>query len=375
MELTLLSSMPFVSAFIWVAIGLSQARGGTAKVSTGMAFVATSFLLATFALWDGLNLLEALPATAAALPPSSLYLAWASLTFLYFAKWLIRGRWWGDLIVALPAVLATLPFVLSWSPALEMYWLDTDLLPVLAEVALRYYVVYSIFLIVAGIQFLRLGALLAFDVMGRESWALLGIIGAASLMLAFAVLTNPYYPLLQPDVPSVYSTTLVAPGILLLAALRRGRGIGLLRLFNLEKSFQGETLAIYLTYKTGDLLGAALAEARAVDDDVFVGTFDAFQSFFRHALPFLRDHPLKIANFGEIAVIIERGDHCYLTVVTTSKRLGLIRELMRGRLRKFEGDNMAALTDWSGLLDILQGTDQVLQGFVGEEIKTPPAST
>jgi hypothetical protein len=54
-------------------------------------------------------------------------------------------------------------------------------------------------------------------------------------------------------------------------------------------------------------------------------------------------------------------------VVTTSRRLGLIRELARQRLREFEASNATILEDWSGVVDALEGTELVLQGFVPEE--------
>ncbi|MEE9237774.1 MAG: hypothetical protein V3U52_08315 [Thermoplasmata archaeon] len=369
MELTILNSLPFASAAVWLAIGISQARGGSYRVSTGLAFIATAFLLATYSLWEGLSLVFGLPdSLVSPLPPSHFFLVLASLTFLYFAKWLVRGRRWADGLVALPAVLMATPYVIPWIPNALEFWYSSEPLPILATAALKHYLVYSLPLILAGIQLLRRGALLTLDSSGRESLAILAVLGAAALMLAFAILTNPDFPLLQPNVTPLYASTLIAPGVMLLAALRRGRGIGVLKLFNLRENLGGETLAVYLTYKSGDLLGAALPEGENMDDDVFVGTFDAFQSFFNHALPFLRGHTLRIATFGDIAVIIERGDHCYLTVVTTSKRLGLIRDLMRGRLRHFEGVNADVLRDWSGVVDVLRGTEQILEGFVAGEV-------
>ncbi len=364
-----LNYIPLASALAWFAIGISQARGGSMRVSTGLAFVATAFLIGIYALWDWLSLVFGLPVSLSkSLPPSHLYLVMASLTFLYFTKWLVRGRWWVDGLVSVPAILMASPFIVPLIPYLSDLWFSGDLVPLLAEESLTNYLLYTIILILTGIQLLRQGALLTLDVMGRETWAILAIMSAASLMLAFAILTNPYFPVLQPSVTPLYSSTLVVPGAMLLAALRHGRGIGVLKLFNLRKSFRGETLAVYLTHETGSLLGASTLEGRSVDDDVFVGTFDAFQSFFRHALPFLEGHTLRIATFGDIAVIIERGEHCYLTVVTTSKRLGLIRDLMKQRLRRFETANRVMLADWSGVMDELHGTDNILQGFLPEEI-------
>lgn len=375
-----LSHLPLASAVVWSFIGALQVRGGTHRVSTGAAFTATAFLLAGTALWDWLTLVFALPQLLPGpLPPSRFYLVSASLTFLYFAKWLVHGRRWYDAIVALPAIVFLLPFVLPHVPYLQDLWTASEPFPLLARQALEradpeavdlsvVSMLYVVGLILAGVQFLRQGALLALDALGRESWGILAIMGAALLLVAFALLTNPYVPVLQEGVPlSIFSATLVVPGALLLSHLRREERLGVLQLFNLKQAFKGETLAVYLIYRTGDLLGAALGEGERMDDDVFVGTLDAFQSFFTHALPFLRGHPLRTATFGEIAVIIERGDHCYLTVVTTSKRLGLIKELMRRRLRRFEEENAAVLADWSGMVDVLRGTDQILQGFVPEE--------
>jgi hypothetical protein len=369
MEVSIVSHIPLASAVIWSAIGVSQLRGGSFRVSTGAAFTATAFLMATYALWDWLTLAFGLPQSIPVeLPPSRFYLVLASLTFLYFAKWLVHGRRWLDGLVASPAAFMALPYAAPWIPWFSEFWTSQVLLQMLAEAALTHYLLYALVLILGGIQFLRQGALLALDAIGRESWSIIAIMGAASLMLAFALLTNPYFPVLHESVTPLYSSTLVAPGAMLMASLRQGRAIGVLQLFNLREAFRGETLAVYLIYKTGDLLGAALAEGETMDDDVFAGTFDAFQRFFNHALPFLRGHTLKTATFGDIAVIIERGVHCYLTVVTTSKRLGLIRELMRQRLKRFEEENRAVLGDWSGVVDILRGTDMVLQGFVAEEM-------
>ncbi len=368
MDVSLVSHAPLASAVVWSAIGMLQARGGSLRVSTGIAFTATAFLMAAFALWDWLSLaFGAFGNVTAAVPPAHFFLVWASLTFFYFAKWLVHGKTWVDAVFAIPAVFVAVHFVVLNVPGGAAAWETTRFLPLWAEGALTHYLLYTLALIVAGIYLLHQGALLTLDAMGRESFAIVGIMGAASLAIAFALLTNPYYPLLHESVTPLYSATLVVPGIALLLALRRGRGVGVLQLFNLREALKGETLAVYLTYKTGDLLGAALSEDTSVDDDIFVGTLDAFQNFFTHALPFFQGQTLKTASFGEISVIIQRGHHCYLTVVTTSKRVGLIRELMMRRLRRFEDDNRAQLEDWSGVVDVLHGTGDVLGGFIAEE--------
>lgn len=368
MDVSLVSHAPLASAVVWSAIGMLQTRGGSLRVSTGIAFTATAFLMAAFALWDWLSLaFGAFENVTAAVPPAHFFLVWASLTFFYFAKWLVHGKTWVDAVFAIPAVFVAVHFVVLNVPGGAAAWETTRFLPLWAEGALTHYLLYTLALIVAGIYLLHQGALLTLDAMGRESFAIVGIMGAASLAIAFALLTNPYYPLLHESVTPLYSATLVVPGIALLLALRRGRGVGVLQLFNLREALKGETLAVYLTYKTGDLLGAALSEDTSVDDDIFVGTLDAFQNFFTHALPFFQGQTLKTASFGEISVIIQRGHHCYLTVVTTSKRVGLIRELMMRRLRRFEDDNRAQLEDWSGVVDVLHGTGDVLGGFIAEE--------
>lgn len=360
-----LSYLPLASAAVWITIGALQVRGRSYRVSTGAAFTVTAFLLGVYALQDWLTLAFSLPqAGPGVFPPAHFYLVLASLTFLYFAKWLVHGRRWVDALVALPAAFMAQPYVLPHLPVIGPMWLAASPVPFLAGEALTHYLVYALSLIVAGLLILRQGASLALDAMGVESWSILAIMSAASLMLAFALLTNPYFPVLQ--AAPLFSATLVVPGALLLLVLRRDRSSGVVQLFNLREAFQGETLAVYLIYKTGDLLGAAIGEDERMDDDVFAGTLDAFQSFFTHALPLLEGRALKTATFGDIAVVIERGDHCYLTVVTTSRRLGLIRELMRQRLREFEENNDPLLADWSGVVDALEGTELVLQGFVPE---------
>ncbi|MFQ5986284.1 MAG: hypothetical protein ACE5KQ_02885 [Thermoplasmata archaeon] len=361
-----LGDLPLASAAVWIAIGAFQVRGKSYRVWTGAAFTATAFLMGFYALQDWLTLALPLPAAGpGSFPPSHFYLVLASLTFFYFAKWLVHGRRWMDAFVALPAVFMALPYIAPLLPEVGDLWASASLVPSLAEGALTHYLVYTMAMIVAGLLILRQGASLALDAMGRESWAILAIMVAAALMLAFALLTNPYLPVLQAN--PLFSATLVVPGVLLLLVLQGDRNQGVIELFNLRATFQGETLGVYLIYETGDLLGAALGGDDRIDDDVFAGTLDAFQSFFTHALPLLKGRSLKTATFGDISVVIERGDHCYLTVVTTSRRLGLIRELARQRLRDFEADNARLLEDWSGVLDALQGTELVLQGFVPEE--------
>ncbi|MFQ6012456.1 MAG: hypothetical protein ACE5LS_02275 [Thermoplasmata archaeon] len=360
------SYLPLASAAVWMAIGAFQVRGKSYRVSTGTAFIATAFLMGLYALQDWLTLALQLPATGpGSFPPSHFYLVLASLTFLYFAKWLVHGRRWVDAFVALPAVFMAQPYIIPLLPAVGAFWQAASPLPLLAEGALTHYLVYTLSMIVAGLLILREGASLALDAMGGESWAILSIMGAAALLLAFALLTNPYLPAFQAS--PLFSATLVVPGAFLLLVLGRDRNSGVIQLFNLREAFHGETLGVYLIYKTGDLLGTALGEDERMDDDVFAGTLDAFQSFFTHALPLLEGHALKIATFGDIAVVIERGDHCYLTVVTTSRRLGLIRELMRQRLREFEESNAPLLEDWSGVVDALRGREIVLRGFLPEE--------
>lgn len=373
METSLVTQIPLATVLVWTVIGISTTRGGSLKVSTGVAFTATAFLMALYALWDWLSLAFGMGATPGPLlPPSHLFLVMASLTFFYFGKWLVLGRRWLDLLFAIPVLLMGLHFLMLAFPATAAPWTATEVFPEFATAALTHYLIYTLALIVTGIYFLHHGALLTRDVMSREAWAIIGIMSAATLALAFAILTNPYFPFLQENVTPLYSATLVVPGIFLLLALRKGRGVGVLQLFNVRQASQGETLAVYLIHETGDLLGAALAEDQGVDEDLFVATLDAFQRFFTTALPFFQGHTLKTASFGEISVIIEQGEYCYLTVVTTSKRLGLWRELMRQHLRAFEGRNRRQLRDWSGVLDVLHGTEEVVGGFIPEDVEETP---
>lgn len=360
-----LSFLPLASAAVWMAIGALQVHVRSYRVSTGAAFIATAFFMGLYALQDWLTLAVPLPAAGpGAFLPAHYWLVLASLTFFFFAKWLVHGRRWIDALVVIPAVWMALPYLIPHLPIVAALYAASPI-PFLAEGALTHYLVYTLAMIVAGLLVLRQGASLALDTMGGESWAILAIMTAAALMLAFALLTNPYFPVLQ--AAPLFSATLVVPGVLLLLVLRRDRNGGVVQLFNLRQTFQGETLGVYLIYETGELLGAALGGDERMDDDVFAGTLDAFQSFFTHALPLLKTRLLKTATFGDIEVLIERGDHCYLTVLTTSRRLGLIRELMRQRLQEFEESNASLLDDWSGVVDTLEGAEFVLQEFVPEE--------
>ncbi len=360
-----LSFLPLASAAVWMAIGALQVRAKSYRVSTGAAFIATALLMGLFALRDWFTLALTFPDTGpGALVPAEFWLVLASLTFFYFAKWLVHGRQWIDALVAIPAAFMALPYVVPHLPSVGAPFAASPI-PFLAVETLNNHLFYTLAMIVAGLLILRQGASLAFDAMGDESWAILAIMVAAALLLAFALLTNPYFPVLE--TADLFSATLVVPGVLLLIVLRRDQNSGVIQLFNLRQTFQGETLGVYLIYETGDLLGAALGGDDRIDDDVFAGTLDAFQSFFTNALPLLKGRSLKTATFGDIAVVIERGDHCYLTVITTSRRLGLIRELAKQRLREFEASNVDLLDDWSGVVDALQGTEIALQGFVPEE--------
>ncbi|MFQ5919957.1 MAG: hypothetical protein ACE5I4_07960 [Thermoplasmata archaeon] len=366
-----LSFLPLASAAVWITIGALQVHVRSYRVWTGAAFIATAFLMGLYALQDGLALVVSLPPTGpGALLPAHFWLVLASLTFFYFAKWLVYGRRWLDALIALPALFMALPYFVPLLPSVGPAF-GASPVPFLAGEVLTRYLYYTMAMIVAGLLILRQGASLAFDATSDESWAILAIMVAAALLLAFALLTNPDFgPVLQ-SAP-LFSATLVAPGVLLLLVLRRDQNRGVVQLFNLRQTFQGETLGVYLIYETGDLLGAALGGDDRIDDDVFAGTLDAFQSFFTHALPLLKGRSLKTATFGDIAVVIERGDHCYLTVITTSRRLGLIRDLAKQRLREFEASNVALLEDWSGVVDALRDTEIVLQGFVPEEASGTP---
>lgn len=364
-----LSFLPLASAAVWIAIGAQQVHAKSYRVSTGAAFIATAFLMGLFALQGWLPNVLPFPATGPGnFLRAEFWLVLASLTFFYFAKWLVHGRQWIDTAVAIPAVFMALPYIVPHLPSVGPAFAASPI-PSLAEAVLEYHLFYTLAMIVVGLLILRQGVSLAFDAMGDESWAILAVMVAAALMLAFALLTIPGFPVLQTDTP--FSATLVAPGVLLLLVLHRDRNQGVVQLFNLRQTFEGETLGVYLIYETGDLLGAALGGDDRIDDDVFAGTLDAFQSFFTNALPLLKGRALKTATFGDIAVVIERGDHCYLTVITTSRRLGLIRELAKQRLHEFEASNVELLDDWSGVVDALQGTEIVLQGFVPEESEEP----
>jgi hypothetical protein len=130
-----------------------------------------------------------------------------------------------------------------------------------------------------------------------------------------------------------------------------------------------EILSAFLIYEDGTLMGSRGKEGnhQEVDDDIFGATLDAIQSFMKTSFPFLVGKWLRTIEHGDIKIIIERGQHCYLALIIRGPESDILRRQMIEALRRFEEENREVLADWSGVVDEFRGLPQMLDSLFAEK--------
>jgi hypothetical protein len=126
-----------------------------------------------------------------------------------------------------------------------------------------------------------------------------------------------------------------------------------------------DILQAFLVYRGGTLIASRSRKGKpSVDSDVFTAVLEALQQFMHRSFPLLGPGWLGAIDHGDVKILVERGEHCFLALVTAGPEHDILRGEMRDALSRFEARNRAALASWDGRPDSLQGAEECLDFFL-----------
>jgi hypothetical protein len=103
---------------------------------------------------------------------------------------------------------------------------------------------------------------------------------------------------------------------------------------------------VFLIYKDGRLISHVSKKASLVDDQIFGGMLIAIQSFVKDS--FQAEEGLTSFEFGSRKIILEKGNHLFLTVALSGVEPKILKPQMRDLIQKIEGLYAGIVEQWDG---------------------------
>ncbi|HII40556.1 MAG TPA: hypothetical protein HA326_04990 [Thermoplasmata archaeon] len=195
---------------------------------------------------------------------------------------------------------------------------------------------------------------------------MLGLFVATLLALGLGVVTNALRGFLDLQIPPLFSSAMVLPGIVSIVTLSPVSTERFSVAVRRWKASRYDIKAAFVIYTDGTLIGAKIRPGeKVIDQDLFGATLDVIQNFMRTSFPTLRGS-LSAIKHGDYTLVMERGRWSYLTIILQGEENDQLRRHMRDMLLKYEHDNQPVLADWRGMPSEAVGTDTML-GSLFEE--------
>lgn len=338
------------SAAVWAFVALLPYYRDTLRGPGARAYTVFSLGFAAYSFADFLYLMAPTPDLALWF----LRARWLAITpvplfCLFFARWLYVRRVRRDLLLAVPtavlAVLATVFQSVSVTPT-EWGYSPVRYLPLYVVWVGHLYLYWGAALYYMGREVRKMKGLEEFaDLRAR----LLAVIVSLAGVIVGALLGNSYFTLQQAHAPPLLSALLVIPGVVLLTvALPVSRET--ISAFVKRTVIQGKQVRhAFLVYAGGTLIASrSQAGDTESDEDIFAAIFEALQQYAHFGLAPFDDGWLGAVEYGDRKILVERGLHSYLVLVTTGREDDLLRNEARELLARFERGNAHRLRDWSG---------------------------
>jgi hypothetical protein len=189
---------------------------------------------------------------------------------------------------------------------------------------------------------------------------MLGLLLATLLALVMGVSTNALRGFLKWQIPPLFSSALVLPGIVSIITLSPTSKERFSVAVRRWKASRYDIKAAFIIYTDGTLIGAKVRPGeKVIDQDLFGATLDVIQNFMRTSFPTLRGS-LSAIKHGDYTLVMERGHWSYLTIILQGEENDQLRRHMRDILLRYEHDNEPVLADWRGMPAEAVGTDVML---------------
>ncbi len=198
---------------------------------------------------------------------------------------------------------------------------------------------------------------------GQLRRRMLGLFIATLLAVALGVLTNALRGFLEWQIPPLFSSAMVLPGVVSVITLSPVSTERFSVAVRRWKASRYDIKAAFVIFTDGTLIGAKVRPGeKVIDQDLFGATLDVIQNFMRTSFPALRGS-LSAIKHGDYTLVMERGHWSYLTIILQGEENDQLRRHMRDILLKYEHDNQPVLADWRGIPAEAVGTETMLSSL------------
>ncbi len=367
----LLRLVPLLTAVTWMLAAMLQVVRLRIRTWTERFFVAGLIFFSLYALNDWLffNIASATdsPLDRAFLVRLAMsYLTLVALFFLLFEKAFHSRTRRMDLLFLVPTFAM---LTLSWTllvrgvqPAPWGWKADFDPLYFLV------WLTYGLGYMIMGVRYIYRISVAMREENPRTARKTQRMSLAFIALIVMGASTNSLFALLGLDLPPLFSSLLLLPGIALLFLLSPLTKDQIATFMIRWKAHAYEVRHAFLVYENGTLIASvSRSDETAVDKDIFAATLDAIQSYMRTSFPLLRGKWLKTIEHGAVKILLERGRNVYLAVVLSGAENDLIRRIMKDIVTRIETQNPLTLPEWSGVPEAITGARSAMERLFKDE--------
>ena len=372
----LLLVLPLVSAALWLAIGFSLFWRYGFGSPFQRSLIAAALLLGGYSLVDWFFLHTANPVGNKTLviglaEVRSTTLTLSFLFILLASKWLYFGHSRYDIPIALVALGS---LVLVWGGMTKEVQ-AADWGPVLVRDRLLYLTWLAIQLaFIAGAVVLLLGIYAARrDLPGRLRLRISGSAAGLLTLLAVWLSTNVYATLAQSGSVPWFSSLLVLPAGVFVAAFLPLRTDEIGEVFRAVSAIERRVNAIYVFYRTGEPL-VALGSARnlPIEPEQLQGILELVGDFVETSMKELRRYAVTSMHFDRLGILAVRGQYVIVAAVYEGPAYDALRSELIRTLQSFEARRWKDLSEWEGAGRIAEEVADELSALIRRPGPRPP---
>lgn len=349
------------SAVVWAAVGIIPVFRKTIKSPAAWALSLFAGSIAVYAVLSMLSDVASVAGDAILLVKArESTLTVAALLLLFFGKWSISQRKRSDLLLTIPAAGMLL---LNWTAITTSVTAAASGLTI--ERNLAFYVPWIVYLhlyATVGLLYLIKGVGELMRDYRSQYGKVIAVIVSVLVVLVVSHLGS--LPAVKDEGLPHLSSLLFVPGLSFLVLVVPVTRESLTSFVKKGAASRNEILHSFLVYHGGSLIASRNREGQAVpDEDIFSAVLEAIQRFVTVSIPAFGGSWLDTIDHGDLKILMVRGAHCFLVLVTTGREDDLLRGEVRDVLNRFEERNAEALEHWNGDLDVLSGPQETVSFF------------
>jgi len=363
----LLRILPLASAIAWWAVGLVPIARAQLVSPFERSVTTFAFLIGGWAFldWIFLGFTDPTQASMAILISNVRITVITTATFvlLLAAKWITLGHSKYDILLALP-VLGSLGIIwtgltsgaeaASWGlrllrdPSRYSLWASTQIAYVAASTVL-----------IAHLYLKRR------DVAPRIRRRFFWTTGSLALILVLWLSTNIYNNVTQTGGVPWFSSLLVIPAGIILAAIAPMTTEDFGEMLRAVSAIQERVVAVYLFYRTGDPL-VALASGRnlPIEAEQLEGVLAVVGNFVETSVPSSRGLHVTAMRYDGLGIVAVRGDFVIAAAVYDGPAYDTLRSELTRTVRTFEERRWRDLGTWEEATKVAESASDELSNLL-----------